>query len=124
MRTVYRYEDADGRGPYNSDEWVNPSDQQDLLAQHNNDGIHRPWYTWLSQLLEDNVLPEDEFDPKEVTHEYRSGTDSREALDAWFDGWTDTLERNGFKVVEYEVPDNQVVMAKSGLQVAFKPVGV
>jgi hypothetical protein len=56
------------------------------------------------------------------TKSHLAGADSRESLDAWFDGWTDVLDRNGFKVVEYEVPAENVMVGRSGLQVAFLPV--
>lgn len=51
-------------------------------------------------------LPPDA-DPKlvHISRYERCGFDSRDALSAWFDGWTNTLAECGFIVWEYDVPD-------------------
>jgi hypothetical protein len=120
-RKVYRYENERGIGPYQPG-WVAFDDIQE---DHSNP-THPAWdpgsferlLLQLSDGVEANNFFEVGFMPPS---KYLSGTDSREALSAWFDGWTDTLERNGFRVVEYEVPAENVMDAPSGLQVAFKP---
>lgn len=48
----------------------------------------------------------------------RCGFDSREALNEWFDGWTDALEASGFVVWKYEVPDWAARVGRMG-QVVF-----
>ncbi|MEU6684409.1 hypothetical protein [Streptomyces sp. NPDC046832] len=44
----------------------------------------------------------------------RCGFDSREALNAWFDGWTQALSEAGCVVWEYEVPDWAVRVGEFG----------
>ena len=48
----------------------------------------------------------------------RCGFDSREALNTWFDGWTDALDESGFEVWTYDVPDWAVRVGAHG-QVVF-----
>ncbi len=119
-RKVYRYENERGIGPYQPG-W---GGADDIQAVHSN-ASHPAWdpgsFNRLLLELSDGVKAEN-FEVGFVPpSEYLSGTDSREALAAWFDGWTDVLERNGFKAVEYDVPAENVMDAPSGLQVAFKP---
>ncbi|MEV8015667.1 hypothetical protein AB0O76_04770 [Streptomyces sp. NPDC086554] len=52
-----------------------------------------------------------------ASHE-RCGFDSRDALNTWFDGWTETLNECSFVVWEYDVPDWAVRVGKFG-QVVF-----
>ncbi|QAX94034.1 hypothetical protein SEA_EURATIS_39 [Streptomyces phage Euratis] len=49
----------------------------------------------------------------------RCGFDSAEALNQWFDEWTEKLAASGFTVWEYEVPDWAVRVGKFG-QVVFR----
>lgn len=75
------------------------------------EGDHHPtWCPVFSDEFED--IPDDR---------YRAACASRKALDAWFDGWHEQLAANGFKVVEYTVPAENVVDGYSGLQCAFLP---
>ncbi|QBZ73411.1 hypothetical protein SEA_HEATHER_41 [Streptomyces phage Heather] len=48
----------------------------------------------------------------------RCGFNSREALDEWFDGWTNELSACGFEVWEYDVPDSAARAGRRG-QVVF-----
>lgn len=108
MRTVYRYEDDIGRGPYSTFAlW-------DMSALHN-DRAHPGWF-------KTEWVPNREFD-KDVAPDrtYRAGTDSKESLLRWFDGYNERLVKHGFRITRYEVPDWAVVDGNSGLQLAFDP---
>lgn len=118
-RTVYRYENDKGEGPYQGRDRILA-----MCNSHAEEG-HPAWSLCMSCLgiwgCEcDDYTPE--VDEYTVDYRYLAACDSREALDAWFDGWQDQLEANGFRVVEYTVPAENVVDSRSGLQVAFKPV--
>jgi hypothetical protein len=125
MRTVYRYENDLGIGPYRAGSWGAGGEHGKMWDSHA--GLHHP--AWSSEV--DWIEGEDEYGTyrgsilefEECPRRYLAACDSREALDAWFDGWQDKLEANGFKVVEYTVPDENVVDGGSGLQCAFLPVG-
>lgn len=115
MRTVYRYENADGKGPYNAHWSAGQYEAKyDMLYEHRDDA-HPAWSRY-NEELDDYEMPEAQY-----TSAHLAGCDSREALDAWFDGWHKALEDNGFRVVEYTVPAENVIDGRSGLQVAFKP---
>lgn len=110
MRTVYRYEGQNGMGPYQLGAWPDDADSDKLCAVHNYRADHPAWGV-------------DFYSHWKLSEEgYLAACDSREALDTWFDGWQDQLEANGFKVVEYTVPAENVVDGYSGLQCAFLPV--
>lgn len=53
-----------------------------------------------------------------ISDHERCGFDSREALNAWFDGWTDALAGCNFSVWEYDVPEWAARVGKYG-QVVF-----
>jgi hypothetical protein len=53
-----------------------------------------------------------------ITDDERCGFSSLEALNVWFDGWTEALNESGFEVWTYEVPDWAVRVGKFG-QVVF-----
>lgn len=106
-RTVYRYENKYGEGPYQTAEWRSPEDQQRMCDAHAS--LKHP--SWCIDAL------------RSVSRGHLAGCDSREALDAWFDGWHQVLADNGFRVVEYTVPVENVLESWSGLQVAFIPAG-
>lgn len=112
MRTVYRYEDSYGRGPYRGGNWTDYETKLEMCYAHI--GGHHP--TWAAE-----VWPED-LRSYQLTRRYLAACASREALDAWFDGWQSSLEENGFSVIEYTVPADHVIDASSGLQCAFKPM--
>lgn len=111
-RTVYRYENDKGEGPYR---FSYTGDRHPLISMcdSHTDADHPVWLTWWG---------DGDFSYEEIEPEHLAACDSREALDAWFDGWQDKLEANGFRVVEYTVPAENVVDSRSGLQVAFLPV--
>lgn len=128
-RTVYRYENDKGEGPYRANYGlVRPQWVQDMGDSHA--GSHHP--TWTYQVVEYD--PGEDYytwGPEEIPYGYEEGEAnssyiaacaSRKALDTWFDGWQDQLEANGFHVVEYTVPAENVVDGRSGLQCAFLPV--
>ena len=108
MRTVYRYENDEGVGPYCTD---NVDVYVPLCNAHNSENGHPAWTVWFG---------EREFE-KTPGEEYLAGCASREELDAWFDGWHGMLAENGFTVKEYTVPAENVIDSRSGLQVAFLP---
>lgn len=112
MRTVYRYENAFGGGPYRSGSWFSSMQHMDMCDAHI--GAHHP--TWGADFTYDQL------DDIGDLSEYLAACDSRESLDAWFDGWHDMLAANGFRVVEYTVPAENVLESLSGLQVAFLPM--
>lgn len=109
MRTVYRYENCLGRGPYNSI-WFD-GEQQETLQWAHCDEDHPTWSVDFNP---------DWYETDGVTA-WRSGCASLRALQSWFKGWEDILAANGFRVVSYLVPANQVIDSDSGLQVAFRP---
>ncbi|WP_030240712.1 MULTISPECIES: hypothetical protein [unclassified Streptomyces] len=53
-----------------------------------------------------------------IAKEERCGFDSREALNEWFDGWTEAMSEADFLVWEYDVPDWAVRVGGLG-QVVF-----
>lgn len=125
-RTVYRYENDKGEGPYRHHHKGYENPLQSMCNSHA-DGAHPAWSLCMSCLDPwgcdcDDYAPE--VDEDEVTSDYVAACASREALDAWFDGWHEQLAANGFKVVEYTVPAENVVDGYSGLQCAFLPVAV
>jgi hypothetical protein len=115
MRTVYRYEDSIGVGPYQSNLWRSEHTLFDLLSAHNANPDHPAWYySFFTGSEKDDM-------PHILSEDYLAACDSRESLDAWFDGWHEVLEANGFRVKEYTVPAENVMDSRSGLQVAFRP---
>lgn len=111
MTTVYRYENDKGEGPYRFNYAGYSHPLIDMCNAHTDDN-HPVWLKWWG----DGDFSREEIDPG-----YLAACDSREALDAWFDGWHDVLSEYGFTVKEYTVPVDQVVTGRSGLQCAFKP---
>jgi hypothetical protein len=110
MRTVYRYENYRGEGPYCAVTWPNNEDLFSLLRAHDKPD-HPAWYNSAGKCVEYG---------RELSADYHSACDSRESLDAWFDGWHEVLEENGFRVKEYTVQAENVLESRSGLQVAFR----
>jgi len=110
-RTVYRYENVFGRGPYRGATWYDASAWDCMCDSHAN--MQHP--TWA---LDFDIDQFEGFNRRD----YLAACDSRESLNAWFDGWHDVLRANGFKVVEYTVPAENVADSISGTQVAFRKV--
>lgn len=101
---VYRYENAQGKGPYNSD-WVWACE----LKQEHADYAHPSPYVEKWDGLSLRV--------PSVDHVY--GCPTLTVLNQWFAGWHERLTEDGYSVVEYDVPAHNVRIASSGLQVAF-----
>lgn len=106
MRTVYRYEDRKGVGPYRSSTWLDYEAHSTMCEDHAGD--HHP--TWLTDGMTAAYYG---------NGRWKAAFNSRESLDAWFEGWHETLEANGFCVREYKVPIGDVETSISGAQVAF-----
>ncbi|MFD3904114.1 hypothetical protein HXS80_15985 [Streptomyces sp. CB04723] len=64
--------------------------------------------------------PSPQADPllRGIQPEERCGFDTCDALNEWFDGWTDVLHECGFEVWAYEVPDWAARVGRNG-QVVF-----
>lgn len=128
MRTVYRYENDKGEGPYRTNYGlVCPGDIQAMCDAHA-DCDHPTWGYVYEYGEYDPDTGEYSFDLEEISgwdvgSGHVAACASRKALDAWFDGWHDVLAANGFHVAEYTVPEENVVDGHSGLQCAFLPVG-
>lgn len=60
--------------------------------------------------------PSPQADPllRDIRSNERCGFDSREALNAWFDGWGHVLAECDFEVWAYEVPDWAVRVGRHG----------
>lgn len=104
---VYRYEDAQGKGPYQT--YKLP----EMLAEHN--AIAKPdlvpgWRADFPEIARDTFFHLDG---------RLFGCPSAELLDRWFCGWHAELAAKGFICVVYEVPEKDVTFGKSGLQVMF-----
>jgi hypothetical protein len=100
-KTVYRYENAKGEGPYQNP-W-NP-DLKQMRRDHTGNPSTPGWSQegW-------GTIPE----------EWRGGCATLEQLLEWFAGWENVLERNGYFVVTYEVPEEDYIWCNSGKQIIF-----
>ncbi|MEU2760416.1 hypothetical protein [Streptomyces sp. NPDC007094] len=92
-------------GPYTCD-GVPPEDTARMwgMASDHADGTH----------------PTPHSDPalRDIHSHERCGFNGREALNAWFDNWTEALHESGFEVWAYEVPDWATRVGRHG-QVVF-----
>jgi hypothetical protein len=95
---VYRVARTDGEefpvGPYRFwgiGDFGTPSWVRDMGWAHNTDNEHPPT-EWIDSA-------------------YVCAFDSDMGLLQWFDGWLDHLDRDGFRVYEYECPDKLVEQA-------------
>lgn len=114
---VYRVEDEEGGGPYNglrapapfTDGWTKIINGQ--INKEGNDLVHQPSpYRDIPQWAE----------PFPGHGRYRFGFQTVEQLHNWFhDVAQQELDRRGFKLAKYEVPEKWVHVG--GHQVAFDP---
>jgi hypothetical protein len=104
MKTVYRIENAEGKGPYNTT-WFAIDDQQKtvncgkLMLDHA-DAEHP------SPFNDDNLT----YSIYEEFRKYVCGFDSMEKLNNWFSNyWQRTLASINYTIHTYEVPDENIV---------------
>lgn len=100
--TVWRYENAEGYGPYTSHSWW---DGKSDMATAHNDKDHKSWEADELHWCLDS--------------DYVAGCPNRQTLMQWFDGYHRGLLAGGFQIVTYRVPAEQVEVGYSGTQVAF-----
>jgi len=100
---VYRVEDSDGRGPYNSYMAHVPG----LLMAHNQEGPKTRPNTYADPKLR-HIMQDHEF----------CGFTSLTDMGQWFEGFGEALEDNDFTITEYEI-DPSLVLHGSG-QVVFE----
>lgn len=115
---IYRFEDIDGCGPYNSgclsdkvskllndkhnsseEQSSHPSMQDDLICDV---------YSWGTLIID-----EIEYSVSDIY----SACDSLSSLLNWFDDWVETLLKEGLKIFSYEV--DEIFKSKSGKQIFF-----
>lgn len=113
MRTVYRYENENGNGPYRGG-WPDWRAHDELCNAHCDPVGHPTWASYQDWASRREI-------PAYTGYYHLAGCDSRESLEAWFDGFHEALRDNGFTIREYTVPAHQVIDSTSGLQVAFDP---
>lgn len=102
---VYRYEHEDGRGPYRSS-MTSPELDALLYEEHGDSKDHPNWL--------------DEYDSAFYDDTYLAGFTSIEQVHNWFNLAIRTLlEKDGFVLIEYDVPDEYVHIGKSGKQCIF-----
>lgn len=104
---IYRIEDESGKGPYIGVWKDEATGQSDAALSCSHADAEHP--------VASIDIGED-FDKKHFC-----GCPSLEALEEWFDGWEEILFRNGYFIVKYDIPDDQVLMGYSGRQVGFVP---
>lgn len=97
---VWRIEDSDGRGPY--DNSAHPHFRR-LCNSHDASPHHPSWYR----------------DYGSIRYAYVSGCASENQLRMWFYGFVAPLLREGFRIVTYTVPADDVEMSLSGRQLRF-----
>jgi len=101
---IYRYEDKDGYGPYNSSKRVTNTDLNIVLRQHDD--------------CVDHPCPSKDFDCPCSMLDVRYGFCSMADLEAWFTVEVrELLKIAGFSVVKYDVPVCSIQMGKK--QVRF-----
>lgn len=104
---IYRYEHPDtGDGPYNHGRAFDFPHDEELAEFQGRLGWEHRNRPALPALLGSNL-----------SAEWRSGCKTRSQLSAWFSGFEKELEYFGFVVEVYDVPDEDVVVARG--QVAF-----
>jgi hypothetical protein len=100
--TVWRYEDAEGQGPYASWRYWNGCV---AMSGAHGDGSRPSWENdelhWC------------------INSDYVAGCPSRELLMNWFDGFHRDLLAGGFQIVTYRIPHERVEVGYSRTQVAF-----
>lgn len=100
--TVWRYENSEGEGPYNCEDYW---DGKDHMGEAHGDSSHESWEAdglhWC------------------VDSDYVAGCPSHASLLVWFDGFHRDLLRAGFHVMTYHVPEENVELSYSGNQLAF-----
>lgn len=103
---VFRYENKNGVGPYTADweEWGTKASSFWLASSHAGEKHPSPRMDGIEKSGKNYVC----------------GCPSAAALSEWFSGWEAVLLRNGFVVKTYDIPDEEVFIGKSGLQVVFK----
>lgn len=106
MKTIYRFEGSDGFGVYSSNE-VNGRLHDALNSFHN------IWYA------EQRPNISQDFNPKRVRDDPRSGTKSIKQLREWFDGgfFKKFLRAKTVKLVSYDVPS--FLEGRSKKQIVF-----
>lgn len=102
---VYRIQDQNGIGPYNSTLGIYDRSLGRMISSHCNPDTH-PAY--LIDFARYPVLGE------------RSGCESMQALFKWFGGYLPTLLAVGYIVAVFEVPSWDVETGCSGKQVLFQ----
>lgn len=105
-RKVYRVENKEGDGPYNSTGYV--EELHEMAIEHRNDAHPNPW--------RDEML-------QSISSEERCGFSSVWDVRRWFEGFTIRLAENGYHVSIYDVPyedirhgESQVLFTRRGLK--------
>lgn len=117
MTSVYRLELDCGSGPYNSKhgygddprcrcrEYVMSGTRSDLLSAHQGDMMRPAPHL---DRIPGYIFPESQV----------FGFESMTAALTWFEGWFERLERKGFRLSEYVVPEEDVM--RGGRQLMFE----
>lgn len=103
--TVWRYEGADGKGPYQGRDVPR---LRDMYRQHGDMSTHPNSYI-------------DFTDGKPLPETWLSACASQVKLIRWFWGYNTILKQCGFKQVRYRVEKSAVRYGMSGRQVSFDP---
>ncbi len=117
MAKVWRYQNAEGKGPYTSEHVM----KEELKEAHSNSRTHpvpSDYTGFGTHPRTGKVGPLMEF-PKYPGEEYKYGFACKEHANIWFDGWEPYLVEKGFTLVEIEA--SEVIVSTSKKQVAFKP---
>lgn len=115
---IYRIEDCEGNGPYRGHYL---GSVLEMHREHFRSDYHTaPSYDFSYPVFQHRASISGIFKPQGPNPEYFYGCSSITLLERWFRGFTSSLEKNKFRIMEYEVPEYDVIVSHSGRQIAFK----